>query len=170
MIRTKFEVEVYIMNLNTYKGDYFKVSSVADCLTAIEKVTNCQHDWEIQLISHDYEGYMPQVEINIILDLIEEYNIDHEDLLPLLCEYSIDDVRFIIENDVPYQIVYADNKKEAFEDYIREHNLIDIPDHLESYIDWDVVLTDWECGGMRVKRVADATIHNSAKYLIINQF
>ena len=164
--------EVYVMNLGTYEGDYFTVSNLKE-LAEAERVINPHglNDIEIQIIDVYFPCYKCNFEIVDFLRIMDKYSISPEDLGALYINHTYSEVIEILEKDIFYTIIEADTKKEAFEEYIKEFNLIEIPEHLESYIDWNSILIDWECGGLNIYKVAEAskTIYSN-KYLIIDKY
>lgn len=163
---------VYVMNLGNYQGDYFKISSLED-LAEAEMVVNPRgwNDIEVQLIECYFDCVTYSFDIFEFLKLKEEFNISPEELGYLFVNHTETEVREILENQVFYTIIEADTKLEAFKDYIKEFDMLEIPQHLESYIDYNSLLIDWECGGLTIHKVvqASSSVRNN-KYLIINMY
>lgn len=161
---------VYVMNLGNYKGGYFEISSLVDLIEA-ERIVNPMgwNDTEIQLIECYFECVKYNFDIAEFLKLKEEFNISPEELGYLFVNNTASEVREILEKGIFYTIIEADTKLEAFEEYIREFDMLYIPQHLESYIDYNSILIDWECGGLNIYKVAEAskTVYSN-KYIIIN--
>lgn len=67
-------------------------------------------------------------------------DVNPQDIIYLLDYYNKDDVIDILERESFYIIVSADNKVQAFKDYVHDYET----DHLESYIDWERVPIDYE--------------------------
>ena len=164
--------EVYVMNLGNDRGDYFTVSTLEE-LAEAERVVNPRgwNDTEVQLIDLYFDCYKCNFEVIDFLRLMEKYSISPEDLGYLFVGHTYSEVEEILKEDIFFTVIDADTKKEAFEEYIREGNLIEIPEHLESYIDWNSILIDWECGGLNIYKVAEAskTVYSN-KYLIIDNY
>ena len=162
--------EVYVMNLGNDKGDYFTLSTLEDLIEA-EKVVNPMgwNDVEVQLIDCYFPCLKFNFEIADFLRIMDKYSISPEDLGALYINHTYTEVIEILEKDIYFTIIEADTKKEAFQEYIQAGGLLEIPEHLESYIDWNSILIDWECGGLTIYKVAEAskTVPNN-KYIIIN--
>ncbi|MEG0368298.1 MAG: hypothetical protein RR585_15745 [Coprobacillus sp.] len=149
------EITISIMNLYNYEWTYFNIKTKEDLKDSIKDFlkVNGDHDFEIQLIDSDYVG-LNDNNLEKFLNLQEEFEeVDSQEILYLIKALGVDEAAQTLKEELFYIIVHEDNKIEAFREYITEYNMLDIPDHLESYIDWESVLIDYECGGTTVKRV-----------------
>lgn len=162
--------EISLMNLGNYNWEYFKISCLED-LKEAEEVINPHgiNDTEIQLIE-DYIGlYKYNFEVLDFLRIYEDYNISPEDLGALMVSHTVSEVREILERGIFYTIIEADTETEAFREYIMDYNALDIPQHLEDYIDYNSILIDWTAGGFKVCKVAEASkTVRSNKYLLMD--
>ena len=157
MRRELKEIEICLINLGTGKYNYYTIydkEDLKDAYNHFEEHFNwMDSDVELQLIDYSYYN-LNDDNFNDFLDLIEEYeDVPAQELLYLLKLYTVDSVREILDKGIFYVIIQSDSRIEAFRDYVREFNMLNIPDHLESYINWSAVLSDWECGGLNVERL-----------------
>jgi len=159
------QITIAITNLYTGNWEYFNIYNLDDYNEAFEEWNkesiNYNHDYEVQLIDHDYEGRLSDSNLEEFLKLTDENDVNPQDVIFLINAVGIDTAKEIIENGEFYTIVEADNKIAAFEEFAKSIDLIQIPEHLESYIDWESVMIDYECGSMTIEKVECGT------YLIV---
>ena len=148
------KITISIMSLSDYTWKYYDIENKKELNEAIEIfLSEKDHDFEIQLIDSDYIG-LNDDNLEKFLYLKEEFlEIDSQEILYLIKALGVDEAAQTLREGSFYTIIYEDNKVEAFREYITEYNMLDIPDHLESYIDWESVLRDYQCAGMTVERV-----------------
>lgn len=148
------KITISIMNLRDYTWKYYDIESKVELNVAIENFLNEKdHDFEIQLIESEYVG-LNDDNINEFLELKEQFpEVNAQEILYLINVLGVDEAEQTLNEEEFYAIIHEDNKIEAFREYIIEYNMLYIPDNLESYIDWQSILRDWECGGTTVKRV-----------------
>ena len=161
--------EVYIMNLGSYKGDYFTVSSIED-LKEAEKVINPfgYNDTEIQLIDVNFNCTSIKFDVQEFLEIYEKFNISPEDLSMLFSCFTYSEVFEILEKETPYYFYDEDCKTEAFRDFIIDAGILEVPEHLEGYIDWEAVLRDYEASGWTIQKVGEGQGKYLSRYLIID--
>lgn len=80
----------------------------------------------------------------------------------LLTVCRANEVIEILEKGFFYTIIDADNKNDAFITYVKEFNLVKIPEHSDNLVNYKDIRFDFECNGLEIERVADR------KYLIFN--
>lgn len=155
--------KIYIYNLGTYTTVYTSVSNSEELENEIFKATNYgMNDYDIGILESPYSFKVD--DLRALFKIYERFDTSIEDVGYLLQYYeNEDDVIEMLEQELFYTIVSADNKVQAFEEYVHDYEIIYIPDNLEAYIDWERVLIDYECGGLLVTRV------NVGKYLIIDK-
>ena len=155
--------KIYIYNLGTYTTVYTSVSNSEELENEVFKATNYgMNDYDIGILESPYSFKVD--DLRALFKIYERFDTSIEDVGYLLQYYeNEDDVIEMLEQELFYTIVSADNKVQAFEEYVHDYEIIYIPDNLEAYIDWERVLIDYECGGLLVTRV------NVGKYLIIDK-
>lgn len=158
------KITISIMSLRDYTWKYYDIYNKDNFNESISLfLKEKDHDFEIQLIDTDYIG-LSDDNLHSFLNIMNKFSeVNPQDIIYLLNYYDEDDVIEILEQELFYTIVSADNKVQAFEDYVHDYEILYIPDNLESYIDWERVLIDYECGGLLVTRV------DNGKYLIIDK-
>lgn len=163
----KLEIEIAITSLATGRYAYYNIEdkeSLNEAIEAFEDEYN-KHDgdWEIQCVDWSYEAFEGDM-LNEFVDLMEEFpNENPQDLIYLLKVHTIDDTRYILHEGTFYTIMHEDNKYEAFEAYVKEYSIVEIPEHLECFINYEAMCHSWECGGLKMERVSNGT------YLIVSE-
>ena len=161
-------ITIAITSLRTGDFTYYDIHDKNDYIESI-RAWNKDFNWfdgdyEIQLIDYDYKGRLKDSNLESFLDLCEDYpNTTPQDVIYLLMNNSYDEVKEILEKDIFYVIIEEDSKVEAFRDYIENYDIEIIPEHLKSWIDWESMLYDYECGGLNINRVDYRT------YLIVHE-
>lgn len=159
-------IEIVITRYSDGFFTYYKVDGIDSYLSAIRdfnKMYN-QHDgdFEIQLIDSDVP-HLTDSNLYDFLEIVEETKEDEEVIAFLLKWYSKEDIRRIFE-DYNFYVVEATSATEAIAEYLRNVMCIDIPEHLESYIDWEQFQIDYECNGYFIKEL------NLEEYIIVAPF
>lgn len=160
--------EVYVMNLGTYKGDYFKIDNLKQLWEARRIISNGVNDVEIQLINCYFNCYCTDFIVSEFLEIHEKYNINPEELSMLFACFTPSEVWEILEKEITYYFYDEDCKAEALRDYITDAGILEIPEHLESYIDWEAVLRDYEAEGWTIQRVGEGQGKYLSRYLIMD--
>lgn len=90
--------EIYVMNLGTYKGDYFRIDNLKQLWEARRIISNGVNDVEIQLIGCYFNCYCTDFIVSEFLEIHEEYNINPEELSMLFACFTPSEVWNILEN------------------------------------------------------------------------
>ena len=151
-------IKIEITNLYTGFFDYYDITDNESYIQAIksfnEEFNKGDNDIEIQLFDYDYKGKLNDYNLESFLELCEDYpSVQPQDIIYLLQHNYEHEVREILDKDILYVIIEEDSKVEAFREFIETYDIIQIPEYLKSWIDWEQVLYDYECNGTNVNRV-----------------
>lgn len=159
----KNSFDLAFINLGTGEHIIKSVSNLDEYYEGMQIVNPTSgNDVEVEFIDGEITGAAAN-SIDWILEKLEE-GYELKDLEAVFNAYeSVEDAERSLENSC-YVIIEADNKFEAFETYIKEYSdeLQGIPEHLNYYIDFELMCNDWEAGGLIIERVGNKT------YLIDN--
>lgn len=120
-------------------------------------------DYRVQLIEHDYLGWLSESILEEFLNLTEVFDdVQPQHIIYLLSKYSYYKVKEILEKAIFYVTIEANDKLEAFIKFIETYEIKMARKHLHPYIDWDYVMDDYEDDGTLVRKI------ETGKYLIIH--
>ncbi|WP_291570823.1 hypothetical protein [Clostridium sp. UBA4548] len=146
--------DIYIYNLGNYNTIYTTVTNLDELEEEIFKATNHgMNDYEIGILDHPYDFKVN--DLNTLFKISEEHKTRIEDVGALLHCFTADEVIEILEHGKLYTIIESNSKVDAFEEYINEYDLVEIPMHLENYIDYEQMLIDWEHNGLLVEYIGN---------------
>lgn len=137
---------ITLMALGCGRWEYFNITCNEDLKEAYKKFDDeiaWGGDIELQYIDGCLSGYSCSC-FEEILELLENYNVEIEDIRDILnATTCIKETEGILEKE-NYFYIHADNKKDAFHEYLLETNFFDdIPEHKHSYIDIEAVERDY---------------------------
>lgn len=156
-------IEIAITNLGTGNFYYRSINCLDDYLGAVKEFYQTyDNDMEIQLINFDVP-HLTDSNLYDFLEVVNETEEDEEVVAFLLRWYSKQDVIKICD-DWLYFVCETNSKVGAIEIYVREVMNIEIPEHLESYIDYEQFEIDYECNGYFIKEL------NREQYIIVQPF
>lgn len=156
-------IEIAITNLGTHYFYYRNITCKEDYDNAVKEFCdNYPNDFEIQLIESDIR-YVDSDNLYDFLEIVDETEESEEVIAFLLNWYSKEDVKKIFE-DYNFYVVEATSATEAIAEYLRNVICIEIPEHLEYYIDWEQFQIDYECNGYFIKEL------NLEEYIIVVPF
>lgn len=156
-------IEIAITNLGTHYFYYRNITCKEDYDNAVKEFCdNYPNDFEIQLIESDIR-YVDSDNLYDFLEIVDETEESEEVIAFLLKWYSKEDVKRIFE-DYNFYVVEATSATEAIAEYLRNVICIEIPEHLEYYIDWEQFRIDYECDGYFIKEL------NLEEYIIVAPF
>lgn len=146
--------EIYIYNLGTYKTTYCTVTNLDELEDAIFEATNHgMNDYEIGVLEYPYDFKVN--DLHSLFKISEEYKTRIEDVGILLQCFGESEVIEILEQGKFYTVIESDSKINAFEDYASDYDIIEIPPHLENYIDYESVMIDWEYDGLLIEYIGN---------------
>lgn len=146
--------EIYIYNLGTYNTIYTSVSNLDELEDEIFKATNHgMNDYEIGILDYPYDFKVN--DLHTLFKIAEGYQTRIEDVGALLHSFSDNEVIEILEKGKFYTIVDSDNEVNAFEKYANEYDIIEIPPHLENYIDYESMMIDWGHSGLAIEHIGN---------------
>ncbi len=155
--------EIYIYNLGTYQTTYCTITNLDELEDAIFEATNHgMNDYEVGILEYPYDFKVN--DLHSLFKISEEYKTRIEDVGILLQCFSESEVIEVLEQGIFYTVIESDSKISAFEDYANDYDIIEIPSHLENYIDYECMMRDWEYGGLLIQHIG------SGKYLISNKW
>lgn len=146
--------EIYIYNLGTYNTTYCTVTNLDELEYAIFEATNYgMNDYEIGVLEYPYDFKVN--DLHTLLKISEEYKTRIEDVGILLQCFEESEVIEILEQEKFYIVIESDSKISAFEDYTSYYDIIEIPLHLENYIDYESMMRDWEYDGLFIEYIGN---------------
>ncbi|WP_346892643.1 hypothetical protein [Clostridium sp. UBA871] len=155
--------KIYIYNLGTYQTTYCTVTNLDELEDAIFEATNHgMNDYEIGVLDYPYDFKIDN--LHSLFMISEEYKTRIEDVGILLQCFGESEVIEILEQGKFYTVIESDSKVSAFEDYVNDYDIIEIPSHLENYIDYESMMIDWECDGLLVEHTGNG------KYLMADKW
>ena len=153
---------IYIASLeSTLDGRYYDIENLDDYQNAVKDFLNiCNQrnlsdDLEIQYIDGDITGEATDY-IEEVLRLSEEYSEDLEVISALFKIVDIDEIEGILENENYYKYPmfikkHFQSKEDAFREYLEETDyLAEVPEHLKDFIDFEKLLYDFQCRGLKM--------------------
>lgn len=156
-------IEIAITNLGTHYFYYRNITCKEDYDNAVKEFCdNYPNDFEIQLIESDIR-YVNSDNLYDFLEIVDETEESEEVIAFLLNWYSKEDVKRIFE-DYNFYVVEATSATEAIAEYLINVMCIEIPEHLENYIDWEQFQIDYECNSYFIKEL------NLEEYIIVAPF
>lgn len=155
--------EIYIYNLGTYKTTCCTVANLDELQNEIFEATNHgMNDYEIGILDYPYDFKVD--DLHTLFKISEEYKTSIKEVGTLLQCFCKDEVIEILEQGKFYTIIHSNSKISAFEEYASEYDIIEIPRHLENYIDYESMMIDWEHNGLLVEPIGNA------QYLIADKW
>lgn len=165
---------IYIASLESVLGGkYYDIESLQDYQNAVKDFLNvCEKrnlsdDLEIQYIDGDLTGEATDY-IEDVLRLSEEYEEDLEVISALFKIADIDEIEKILNNQNYYKYPkvirghhqsHYQSKEDAFRDYLEETGyLSEVPEHLKDFMDYEKMLYDFECRGLKFAETEDEYI------------
>lgn len=156
---------IYIASLeSTLGGKYYDIESLEDYQNAVKdfldvcEKRNLSDDLEIQYIDGDITGEATDY-IEDVLRLSEEYEEDLEVISALFKMFDIDEIEKILSNQNYYKYPkvirgyhqsHYQSKEDAFREYLEETGyLFEVPEHLRDFMDYEKLLYDFECRGLK---------------------
>ena len=161
---------IYIASLESVLGGkYYDIESLQDYQNAVKDFLNvCEKrnlsdDLEIQYIDGDITGEATDY-IEDVLRLSEEYEEDLEVISALFKMFDIDEIEKILSNQNYYKYPmfikkHFQSKEDAFREYLEETGyLSEVPEHLKDFMDYEKMLYDFECRGLKFAETEDEYI------------
>lgn len=161
---------IYIASLeSTLGGKYYDIESLEDYQNAVKdfldvcEKRNLSDDLEIQYIDGDITGEATDY-IEDVLRLSEEYEEDLEVISALFKMFDIDEIEKILSNQNYYKYPmfikkHFQSKEDAFREYLEETGyLSEVPEHLKDFMDYEKMLYDFECRGLKFAETEDEYI------------
>ena len=160
-------ITIAIINQRTHDFNCYDITdldSYKESIRTWKEIYNSFGDeYEIQIIDCDYSGNLEDFDLYDFLLLCEKYqDVQPQEIMYLLTVCRANEVIEILEKGFFYTIIDADNKNDAFITYVKEFNLVKIPEHSGQLVNYKDIRFDFECNGLEIERVADR------KYLIFN--
>ncbi|MDU4750280.1 MAG: hypothetical protein E6X86_04550 [Clostridium butyricum] len=145
---------IYIYNLGTYNTVYSSVSNSDELSDEIFKATNHgMNDYDIGILDHPYNFKVN--DLQMLFRIAKDFNTRIEDVGALLQCFTANEVIEILELGKFYTLINSDSQINAFEEYTKEYDVIEIPSHLENYIDYESMMIDWQHSGLAIEHIGN---------------
>lgn len=161
---------VYVMNLKTGEGKYYDIATLNDLQEAIQEVTAGMDDYEIQIIDTYFPAYSHDFKLDNFLKLYEEHypDYDAEEITIFLKFFTFEKTKALIKKRKSFFRYDKETECEALKAFLNDMEILEIPRHLENYIDWEKVLTDYKSSGWMIEVLGNSTKQVYNEYFIFN--